>query len=270
MSAGDRPDRIGSFFRDDEGVSAIIIDDWPEASRQAEIPSRVARRLPYVLMILAAVLAVIAISWPFLAWRAAQTGDLRRERDLLLAREDSIRMLAEQLAALASREDQLRFLSGLEERREPDIWLRGTAGSGVGDQEPEYAPGDTALTPTVWPLTEGEHITQSFIVAEEGRHPGIDIAAARGSYVRAAGAGRVLEVAEDSIYGLFVLIDHGSGVWSRYGHALYLAVNRGQMVRKGEVIALLGNTGQSTAPHLHFEITRNGQPLDPLSMVSLP
>ncbi len=264
--------RIGSFFGDSQDVSAIIIGDWSEPSRQADIPSRLARPMPYVLVFLVLALVVMATSWISLARRAAQADDLARERDTLLAREDSIRVLAEQLAALASREHQLRFLSGLEEQRKPDIWLRGASAGGGADQASEYASGDTALTLTVWPLTDPQAgtISQHFRGAEEGEHTGIDIPIGRGSYVRAAGAGQVLEAAEDSVYGLFVLLDHGDGVWSRYGHTLYLAVERGQTVRKGEVIALSGNTGHSTAPHLHFEVTRNGQPLDPLSLVSPP
>jgi murein DD-endopeptidase MepM/ murein hydrolase activator NlpD len=76
-----------------------------------------------------------------------------------------------------------------------------------------------------------------------------------------------VEARSDSIYGNVVVVDHGNGYRSRYAHASLLFVETGREVRKNEVIALTGNTGRSTAPHLHFEILRDGQAVDPLTMV---
>jgi len=67
-----------------------------------------------------------------------------------------------------------------------------------------------------------------------------------------------------------VVLDHGQGFLTRYGHASQTLVEVGRPVRQNEVIALSGSTGRSTAPHLHFEIIRDGQPLDPLEMVQQP
>ena len=75
---------------------------------------------------------------------------------------------------------------------------------------------------------------------------------------------------KDPEYGLFILIDHGNGVRSRYGHASYLVPDRNWTVQQGEVIALSGSTGTSTGPHLHFEILKDGGTIDPLSMVVPP
>ena len=90
------------------------------------------------------------------------------------------------------------------------------------------------------------------------------------SYVRASGAGTVVDVGEDPVYGLFVVLDHGDGYTSLYGHASLTLVTRGQRVRRNEVIALSGSTGRSTAPHLHFEILLNGEAVDPLTLVNQP
>ncbi len=255
----------------DTRVSILYTPSWREADRLWHIPLWLVRLGVIGGILLAILLVVMGTTWASLARKAARTEELQREHGRLLAREDSMTVLATQLASLANRERQLRFLSGLEEQRKPDIWLQAAA-LAASDRVPplEYASGDAELTPTVWPLTTEGFVTRSLLADEEGDHPGIDIAVPGGSYVRAAGAGQVLAAAEDSVYGKFVLLDHGDGIWSRYGHALYLAVERGQRVRKGEVIALSGNTGRSTAPHLHFEIVRNGQPQDPFSMVSPP
>ena len=115
-------------------------------------------------------------------------------------------------------------------------------------------------------------MTQGLLEAEGqgGDHPGVDIAVPTDSYIRAAGAGTVVDVGEDAVYGYFVVLDHGDGYTSLYGHASLNLVTRGQRVRRNEVIALTGSTGRSTAPHLHFEILLNGEAVDPLTLVDQP
>ena len=90
------------------------------------------------------------------------------------------------------------------------------------------------------------------------------------SYVRAAGGGTVVDLGDDPVYGYFVVLDHGEGYTTIYGHTALLLVERGQRVRRNEVIALSGSTGRSTAPHLHLEILLNGEAVDPLTMVQQP
>ena len=101
-------------------------------------------------------------------------------------------------------------------------------------------------------------------------HPGLDIAVAQDSYIRAAAGGIVRDAGTDEVYGKFVLIDHGDGYESMYGHASQIFVAAGDSVERHEVIALSGSTGRSTAPHLHFEVRREGQAVDPLSLVRKP
>jgi murein DD-endopeptidase MepM/ murein hydrolase activator NlpD len=94
-------------------------------------------------------------------------------------------------------------------------------------------------------------------------HRGIDIAASRGSMVRAAADGVVIFAGWTQDLGELLVLYHGNGYRSYYGHNQRLLVERNSLVKKGEPIALLGNTGQSTAPHLHFEVWKDGVPLDP-------
>ena len=253
--------------QDERKLSIIVMPDWGPASRSLVVPWRRARAIVVGMSLIMVGLVVMAGSWIFLAARAAMVDELRAENLALIASRDSMTVLAERLAGLEVRETQLRALSGLERSPDAALWRPGALGAASGDWNPA---GDTAVSPTMWPLTERGFITQSLLAGDEGGHPGIDIAIASGSYVRAAGGGEVIEAAEDPVYGRFVLIDHGNGLWSRYGHALYLVVRRGQIVRRGEVIAISGSTGRSTAPHLHFEILRHGRPIDPLSMVTPP
>lgn len=99
----------------------------------------------------------------------------------------------------------------------------------------------------------------------EGRlHEGVDIAADHGDPIRAAMPGRVTFSGPRGGYGLAVIIDHGEGLCTLYAHASKIIVSEGQWVDRGEVIALVGNTGKSRGPHLHMELHINGVPYDPL------
>ena len=102
---------------------------------------------------------------------------------------------------------------------------------------------------------------------QDEAHPGIDIAVATGSIVRAAGGGTVHQLGEDPEYGFFVLLDHPDEYQTMYGHLSRIVVQPGASVAPGQVIGLSGNTGRSTAPHLHFEIRQKGVSLDPRTMV---
>lgn len=95
------------------------------------------------------------------------------------------------------------------------------------------------------------------------RHNGIDIAAREGSPVRAPADGTVIYAGPDSVFGLLLIIDHGGGFQTLYGHNSRLNVRVGETVQRGDIIAISGNTGESTAPHLHYEIRRDGQSVDP-------
>jgi len=88
--------------------------------------------------------------------------------------------------------------------------------------------------------------------------------------VRAAGSGVVVQAGEDPIYGRFVRIRHADGYESLYGHASQLFVEADARVERHEVIALTGNSGTSTAPHLHFEIWKDGTAIDPRTLVQAP
>jgi len=99
------------------------------------------------------------------------------------------------------------------------------------------------------------------------QHEGIDIAAKIGTTITAADGGKVTFSGTKSGYGKLVIIDHGGGFETYYGHCSKLLVSKGDKVYKGQKIAEVGNTGKSTGPHLHFEVRKNGKPINPLSYV---
>jgi murein DD-endopeptidase MepM/ murein hydrolase activator NlpD len=95
-------------------------------------------------------------------------------------------------------------------------------------------------------------------------HEGIDIAAVKGEPIRAAAKGVVTFSGWESGYGMMVEIDHGYGYSTRYGHASQLHIRAGQQVKRGDVIARVGNTGIATSSHLHYEVRKDGKPVNPL------
>lgn len=100
-------------------------------------------------------------------------------------------------------------------------------------------------------------------------HRGVDIAAPAGAAVRAAAPGRVVEVGREAGYGAFVRVDHGGGTLTLTAHLLDVLVEPGQDVDAGERIGLVGSTGLSTGPHVHFEVHRGGRPVHPRRALAL-
>ena len=100
-------------------------------------------------------------------------------------------------------------------------------------------------------------------------HEGIDFAAPEGTQVRAVAAGIVTWAGPRGGYGNMVQIDHGNGYATRYGHADKVLVHVGETVNRGDVLALVGDTGRSTGPHVHFEVLRNGHEVNPARFVAL-
>ncbi len=99
-------------------------------------------------------------------------------------------------------------------------------------------------------------------------HPGFDFAAKRGSPIHAVAAGVITWAGRRGGYGNMVEIDHGNGLRTRYGHCEKILVHKGDIVKKGQTIALVGSTGRSTGPHVHFEVLRAGHKVDPKKYIA--
>jgi murein DD-endopeptidase MepM/ murein hydrolase activator NlpD len=99
-------------------------------------------------------------------------------------------------------------------------------------------------------------------------HPGVDFAGEEGGQVVAVATGVVTWAGDHLGYGNLVEINHGDGYLTRYGHNSKVLVRAGETVQKGQVLALVGSTGHSTGPHVHFEVLRNGSPVDPMAFIN--
>lgn len=133
---------------------------------------------------------------------------------------------------------------------------------------PTLSLGEMTFTPTLWPVIG--RITGNFgerldpFSGEGAFHTGVDISADYGEGVRAAADGVVLEAAVHSGYGRLVIIDHGFGVTSWYGHLSSFTVPPGIHVKRGDIIGYVGVSGRTTGPHVHYEVRINDAPVNPM------
>lgn len=252
---------------DKRRLSVIIVPHGDLETRTYEISYGALRALVVAGAVLLILFAVIVASWWFIASQAARVPGLEREVAALEAERGRVAELARDLALAEQQYERVRQLLGVE-------------GSG-GAQEvvlpplrgdaPGLEPGPAeASRPTSWPLTRAGFITQLREDAAGLSHPGLDIAVPNDTYIRAAGAGTVKDAGVDGVYGRYILIEHGNGLETMYGHASRVFVEPGARVERNEVIGLSGSTGRSTAPHLHFEVRKDGQAVDPLAYVRQP
>jgi len=122
-------------------------------------------------------------------------------------------------------------------------------------------------TPSIMPvngyISRGVGMQTNPITGFYQMHNGLDIAAERGTPVRAPAMGRVISAGWENGMGNTIYIDHGYGLVTVYGHLSVIKVRKGDMVNRNDVIGLVGSTGNSTGPHLHYEIHKNGSIVDP-------
>ncbi|HTT67253.1 MAG TPA: M23 family metallopeptidase [Gemmatimonadales bacterium] len=263
------------------GYTVIVHRNGALNSRQLQVPSWLVRAgLITAVVLLVAAVAIVVSYGPVLS--AALRAPLLQHRVNQLTRENArVAQLARELSDAEARYTHLRGMLGAQVPA-PD----GGAESqlAAGEERLYIAPPMIARAPTRdstgegasglsvpsrWPLSVPSYRTRGMVAdtPSEEVHPGIDLAVPEGSDVRASGGGIVERAGRDSSYGLFVLLQHPSGYQSMYGHLSRILVARGDTVAAGQVIALSGNTGRSTAPHLHFEVRLRGRSIDPTKLV---
>jgi len=267
------------------GFTIMVHRDGGLASRQWRVAGWAARLALVTGSIFVIGLLLVAVFYGPTVRAAARTPLLDREVARLTAENARVAVLARRLDEVEARYAQLRGMlaptvglpetppagggaaarAGAEDRLyvAPAIVARAPA---TGDSA---VPDDGPTLPARWPLTVRSFRTRGLAFGDPAteRHTGLDLAVPVGSDVRASGGGRVKQTGSDSAFGAYVLLVHPGGYETMYGHLSRVVVQQGALVRAGQVIGLSGNTGRSTAPHLHFEIRRGGQSVDPLTMV---
>lgn len=264
------------------GFTVMVHRDGALKTRQFHVP-RWAVRLSLVLGAAGLVLVVLVIAtYGPIVVAAARTPLLERRIAQLAEENQRVTELAAALDEAEARYAHLRGMLGADLAL-PTGYQRGGDGARQSSEGLYVAPPILARArsvaskedsagpsvPHLWPLSAPSYRTRGMVAADSAQelHPGLDLAVPVGSDVRASGGGVAKAVGSDPDYGLYVLLQHPDGYETRYGHLSRVLVTRAETVRGGQVIGLSGNTGRSTAPHLHFEVRRHNRSVDPLSLV---
>ena len=261
------------------GVTIVIHADGDLESKQYRLPAwAVVAGKWGAGIIIVTIVGFFSFIGPIMRNNARVPG-LEREESRLRIENSRVQQLATALNRAESNYQELRQMLGVKAppatrggnvNRDADLATSMRAGpirAAVPGTGVRFESG--ASVPSHWPLDVEGFVTRGQVrpgVVDES-HPGIDIAVPLGTPVRAAGGGSVSEAGYNADYGLFVLLRHPSGYETMYGHMSRLIAAEGDEVQAGEVIGLSGNSGRSTAPHLHFEIRRDAKSIDPLELV---
>lgn len=235
------------------------------ANRTIILTQRQVRLLRIALYVGGALLTVGTISWVYLAAQAARVPFLTNRVSTLTKEAQQLDTLQVRLAEMERRFLQVQTMMGatgpVTVANEPVI---------PAPPPPVKADTATPTLPSLWPLEVEGYVTRGSADSSDysGPHPGLDVAVPIGTPIRAAGGGTVVEVGDDAKYGKFVRIEHRDGYETLYAHASQILVKQGAKIPSGRAIALSGNTGQSTAPHLHFEVRQGGAAVDPMLLIT--
>lgn len=254
------------------GVTVSILRDGELASSSFHVPLWV-YRVGVVTLVVLGLLLVLGLAFYSPIARAAQrVPGLEREVERLTIENGQIRILAATLDSVEASYAQLRRMVGADIAPDPVLLASTLPVAPAIDVVPagmrrRYESGPSV--PRHWPLDERGYLTRGQVPTgqPDEPHPGIDVAVPVGALVRAAGGASVLQAGDEKEYGLFVLLQHPNGYQTMYGHLSRVVVSQGQRVRAGEVLGRSGNTGRSTAPHLHFELRHNGAAIDPMTLI---
>jgi murein DD-endopeptidase MepM/ murein hydrolase activator NlpD len=209
-----------------------------------------------------------------------ERGNLLRRRQLLLAAKTEIatqtarvketldahaRLLTQVQKERRLQEQELDELeqdSAVIEQRLKAEYRRRAGRRGRGRYRLRWS--GTFSVPSHGPVTSGFGYRVHPIVGRRRMHTGIDFGAPMGSPIYAAAGGEIFHAGWLGGYGRCIIILHGDGISTLYGHCSVLEVQPGQYVRRGQVIGRVGSTGFSTGPHLHFEVRKDGVPINPM------
>lgn len=262
---------------DPETMRPAAGSEAPVLARLAALPAAAPRPIPGD----AGALSLQAADLPPAARRAADLDvalrGLERTQDVILAALE--RATEARIAELARFPARLGIEMELHGTGGPLIELRGVeAPLESGDRfevfhaalrEVDELERVVAALPIRSPLEGKARVTSGFgrrqdpFLGRQAMHAGIDLAAPRGTPVRATGSGTIRFAGWNGGYGRMVEIDHGNGHRTRYGHLSRIGVATGEAVRDGDAIGAVGSSGRSTGPHLHYELVRDGRRRDP-------
>ena len=281
-----------------EAYTFFVASNRKGSFRKITLPAY-ALHLTIALAVIGGVTVVAAAgSYTRMLWKVANYNTLRRQQDTLKHNyeqlQSSVKDTNERLNSLQSLATEVAMTYGFMHLRQSPFGVNeappatnsgfaqavaqfnfleryaGSAALSIGGLRLVSAPslGDPNATPSLWPVIG--HLTGTFgermdpFSGEGAFHTGVDISSQYGDGVRVTADGMVVEAGEHTGYGRLVVVDHGSGITTYYGHLSSYNVMVGQQLKRGDVIGNVGVSGRSTGPHVHYEVRINGAPVNPM------
>ena len=241
-------------------ISIIVAPHGSAKSWNRVISEPVLIGIALSVLALVVLLLVLLLQVADLSARTRELAELRSENAEMAIQLESVDVLEAELARLTVFETRIRRWAGID----PSIRSQGGTSAVATRWQQEDA--RLAEIPSLAPLDGW--VSLGFEAGPEG-HAGVDLVQEIGTPIRSAALGIVRFAGWDETYGNLVVLDHGNGFTTAYGHNETLTVQEGDLVPRGQLIAQLGNTGRSSAPHLHFEVRLEGEPLDPAFLIAL-
>ena len=243
-------------------LSFFVASNYSSNSLRFSLPLWVVRLLGGIACFLALLVVASLVMVLTGTYRLSRLSYLQHRNRQLEGEFAKVVALRRQLAEVEEQSRKMATMLGIEKTPAPVNWDSVPLDS---QALPEWLKGKvwgTELVPKLLPVEE-------YAVSQRAKdgHLGVDLAAAEAAPVRSTADGVVEQRGEDRQYGRFLLLRHGQGYESYYGHLQDWNVDKGDSVQAGQTIGWVGTTGKSTAPHLHFEIRKSGQRIDPASLL---
>lgn len=286
-----------------DSYTVIVVPHAKARFRKVQLSLRLTKWAGAAIAGTAAVVAVILVHYAVIQREVRELRHLRAENAALVAKTKEYEQLGVKLRTLQGMVTKLGVMAGLESTvatgaasvAPPTAGLGGITGpqalvppqESIGGMHQTVAAlaaqssrletfyrDQTLLlssTPSIWPVRG--YVSAAFgnrldpFTRQRDFHPGIDISTPIGTRIHAPADGVVVSSKADGGYGNALVVDHGYGVVTRYGHMAGFAVKEGQRVRRGDVLGYVGNTGRSTGPHLHYEVWVRDQAQNPIHFI---
>jgi|SRR5579862_732661 murein DD-endopeptidase MepM/ murein hydrolase activator NlpD len=281
-----------------EAYTFFVASNRKGSFRKITVPGYVLHLVALLAVVGGVTVLAAAGSYTRMLWKVGNYNALRRQQDTLKHNyeklESSVKDTNERMTSLQSLATEVAMTYGFMRFRQSPFGVDETSvppAAGFDQSVAQFnflqsnvrqaelptgslqllpTPGiaDLTSTPTLWPVIG--HLTGFFgermdpFSGEGAFHTGVDISSQYGDGVRSTADGVVIEAGDHAGYGRLVIVDHGFGVTTWYGHLSSFHVLVGQQLRRGDTIGNVGVSGRSTGPHVHYEVRINGAPVNPM------
>jgi murein DD-endopeptidase MepM/ murein hydrolase activator NlpD len=281
-----------------EAYTFFVASNRNGSFRKVTLPGYVLHLVAILAVVGTVTVLAAAGSYTRMLWKVGNYNALRRQQDTLKHNyeqlQSSVKNTNERMNSLQSLATEVAMTYGFMRFRESPFGVNEAPHTSNGEFEqsvaqfnflesnigqaalptgslhllPSASLADLTSTPTLWPVVG--HLTGTFgermdpFSGEGAFHTGVDISSQYGDGVRVSADGIVIEAGDHAGYGRLVVVDHGFGVTTYYGHLSSFNVLIGQQLRRGDTIGNVGVSGRTTGPHVHYEVRINGAPVNPM------